>query len=80
VTTIFLVSYSWGINLKFGMLVLFVHDVSDIGIDLLKMCNYCDYGWDDVSGVVLVRDAQFCQGWVGFVFLRLCAGSAAGPR
>ena len=49
IVTIFLVAFSWGINVKFGFLVLFVHDVSDIGIDLIKMSNYLDYGLDDVS-------------------------------
>ena len=48
IVTIFLVSFSWGINVKFGFLVLFVHDISDIGIDMIKLCNYCDYGLDDV--------------------------------
>lgn len=48
IVTIFLVAFSWGINVKFGFLVLFVHDISDIGIDLIKLCNYCDYGLDDV--------------------------------
>lgn len=49
IVTIFLVCFSWGINVKFGFLVLFVHDVSDIGIDLLKLCFYCDYGMDEVN-------------------------------
>jgi len=48
IVTIFLVAFSWGINVKFGFLVLFVHDISDIGIDMIKLCNYCDYGLDDV--------------------------------
>jgi hypothetical protein len=52
IVTIFLVSFSWGINTKFGFIVLFVHDVSDIGIDLLKLCNYCDYGFDEVRAGV----------------------------
>ena len=51
IVTMFLVSFSWGINVKFGFLVLFVHDVSDIGIDLIKMCNYCDYGADHVRHI-----------------------------
>lgn len=46
VLTIFLVTMSWGINLRFGVLVLLLHDASDIGIDLVKMANYAGLGLD----------------------------------
>ena len=40
--TIGLVWFSWWFNyVRIGTVVLFLHDVSDIFIDLLKLCNYC---------------------------------------
>ena len=40
--TIALVGVSYYYNyLRVGVLVLYIHDVSDIPVDLLKLCNYC---------------------------------------
>jgi hypothetical protein len=41
IVTIALVGLSWAVGyMRVGILVLFVHDVSDIFVDLLKMVNY----------------------------------------
>jgi len=41
IVTIALVGLSWAVGyMRIGILVLFVHDVSDIFVDLLKMVNY----------------------------------------
>ncbi len=41
IVTIGLVGWSWAVGyMRIGLLVLFVHDISDIFVDLLKMVNY----------------------------------------
>jgi hypothetical protein len=41
IVTIALVGLSWAVGyMRIGVLVLFIHDVSDIFVDLLKMVNY----------------------------------------
>ena len=54
--------------LRYGLVVLFLHDVSDVPVDMLKMSNYL--GLDDKSGLYLT-EASFLatlSGWVYFRF------------
>jgi len=69
VVTIFLISVSWFINLKFGALVLLLHDASDIGVDLLKMSNYAGRGSD--SGGLPITEVIFVTALVVWIYLRL---------
>jgi len=69
VVTIFLISVSWFINLKFGVLVLLLHDASDIGVDLLKMSNYAGRGSE--SGGLPITEVIFVTALVVWIYLRL---------
>jgi ceramide synthetase len=51
VTLVLLVASMQAGALRFGIVVLFLHDVSDVAVDLLKMANYL--GADDRSGLFL---------------------------
>jgi len=54
VVTIALVGFSYHYNYtKVGVIVLFVHDVSDIPLDLLKIFNYCQL--EGLRGLFLVE-------------------------
>lgn len=69
VVTIFLISMSWFINLKFGALVLLLHDASDIGVDLLKMSNHAGRGSE--SGGLPITEAIFISALLVWIYLRL---------
>jgi len=69
VVTIFLICVSWNINLKFGALVLLLHDASDIGVDLLKMSNYAGRGSD--HGGLPITEVIFVTALVVWIYLRL---------
>jgi len=62
VLTIFLVTFSWRNNLRLGMLVLAVHDLSDIGVDLLKLFNYAKSS---------LTEAVFVVHLICWIFFRL---------
>jgi ceramide synthetase len=53
--------------LRYGLVVLFLHDVSDVPIDLLKMSNYL--GLDSKSGLYLT-ELSFVATLAGWVYFR----------
>jgi len=53
---------------RFGLIVLFVHDVSDIWIDLLKIFNYLKL--QDAAGFFLVEGVFTCN-LISWVYFRL---------
>jgi len=69
IVTILLVAGSWSYNyMRIGLLVLYVHDVSDIFIDLMKMYNYVHmYG---ASGFFMV-EIGYITTLVTWVYWRL---------
>lgn len=51
-----------------GLVVLFIHDISDIPIDLAKMANYM--GWDSSSGLFIV-EYTFVTSLISWAYFRL---------
>lgn len=68
VVTIGLIALSWKNTLRIGMLILFAHDASDVGIDLLKMFNYMGRGSE--NGFPFT-EIIFIIGLVAWTFFRL---------
>lgn len=69
IATIFLVLGSYTNSFtKIGVLILFVHDASDIFVDLLKMANYT--GLDSTSGLYLT-EVVFAMNLVSWAASRL---------
>jgi len=69
--TILLISLSWLTNfVKFGCLVIFVHDPVDVILEVSKLLNYVHtYGGSKIAGVL--ADIFFWLFTVTFVFTRL---------
>lgn len=69
VATLALISLSWWAeSLRIGVLVLLIHDSSDIIVDLLKSCNYL--GLDSKSGLFLT-EGFFAMNLVTWAYTRL---------
>jgi hypothetical protein len=67
--TIFLVSTSYASNtLRIGLLIVLLHDASDISVDLLKMCNYCKL--DGAKNLFLV-EITFTLMMITWAYFRL---------
>ena len=68
VVTIALVALSYFNNyMRIGVVVLFIHDLSDIPVDLLKIFNYCQL--EGPKGLFLV-EIIFVTNLVGWAYLR----------
>ena len=68
VVTIALVALSYFNNyMRIGVVVLFIHDLSDIPVDLLKIFNYCQL--EGPKGLFLV-EMIFVTNLVGWAYLR----------
>ena len=67
--TIFLVTSSWGAGyFGVGLLVLMIHDLSDVPLDMLKSTNYL--GLDEKSGTYIV-ELSFVSTAVAWAYGRL---------
>jgi ceramide synthetase len=67
--TLFLVLFSWNGGFHaIGMLVLLVHDISDVPLDILKSSNYL--GLDEQSGLYITEIA-FVANMVSWAYARL---------
>jgi len=69
VATLLLVTLSyWNGWMPIGVVVLFIHDLSDIVPDVLKMVNYL--GWDSKCGIP-IAEAMFVMNLVTWAIFRL---------
>eukprot|EP00656_Telonema_subtile_P024378 TRINITY_DN2652_c0_g1_i4.p1 TRINITY_DN2652_c0_g1~~TRINITY_DN2652_c0_g1_i4.p1 ORF type:complete len:415 (-),score=86.28 TRINITY_DN2652_c0_g1_i4:239-1483(-) len=69
IATIALICMSWQIGLlRFGLAVLWVHDVSDIPIDLLKLTNYLKL---EGSAGFFAVETSFVSCLISWMYLRL---------